>query len=201
MSKQRLLIFGAGGYALEIYDVIRAAALRNVDGFVIDPGYPAPTGFPAPVAFCVVNFSQCAGALAVGDPRARRRIAEGLPDWTWPYLAHPSAVVSPGASFGRGLYVAQFACVNRGAALGEHVHVNVAAIVAHRVVVGDFVQIGPQAQLLGDCVVGSDVEIGAGAIILPRIRVGNGVTVGAGAIVTRDVPDGATIRGEPARVR
>ena len=42
--------------------------------------------------------------------------------------------------------------------------------------------------------------IGTGAIILPRVRVGDGATVGAGAVVTRDVPPGVTVVGNPARV-
>jgi acetyltransferase-like isoleucine patch superfamily enzyme len=45
-----------------------------------------------------------------------------------------------------------------------------------------------------------DVWVGIGAIILKGVRIGRGAKVGAGAVVTRDVPDGATIEGNPARV-
>lgn len=190
-----MLIFGAGGYAMEIADVYEESSRVPVSGYRVDAAY-ATTMIPEARNEPVVGF------LAIGDPSVRRDVAARFNLWRWGRILSRVAWLSGRASCrSTGLYVAQFASVNAGAVLGEHVHVNVAAIVAHRVVVGDFVQIGPQAQLLGDCVVGSDVEIGAGAIILPKIRVGNGVTVGAGAIVTRDVPDGETIRGEPARVR
>jgi acetyltransferase-like isoleucine patch superfamily enzyme len=49
--------------------------------------------------------------------------------------------------------------------------------------------------------VGSGTLLGLGSRILPGIRVGRGCTVGAGAIVTRDVPDGVTVVGVPARAR
>jgi UDP-2-acetamido-3-amino-2,3-dideoxy-glucuronate N-acetyltransferase len=42
--------------------------------------------------------------------------------------------------------------------------------------------------------------LGTGAIILPGVTIGVGATVGAGAVVTRDVPDGATVVGNPARL-
>ena len=47
---------------------------------------------------------------------------------------------------------------------------------------------------------GDDVFIGAGARVLGGIRIGNGAVIGANAVVLRDVPDGATAVGVPARV-
>jgi maltose O-acetyltransferase len=49
--------------------------------------------------------------------------------------------------------------------------------------------------------IGRNVWIGAGAIILPGVTVGDDALIGAGSIVTRDVPAGATVTGNPARVR
>jgi maltose O-acetyltransferase len=48
--------------------------------------------------------------------------------------------------------------------------------------------------------IGSNVWIGGGAIILPGVRIGDNAIVGAGSVVTRDVPEGATVAGNPARV-
>ena len=41
--------------------------------------------------------------------------------------------------------------------------------------------------------------IGSGAVILAGVRIGAGALVGAGAVVTRDVPAGTTVAGNPAR--
>jgi acetyltransferase-like isoleucine patch superfamily enzyme len=43
-------------------------------------------------------------------------------------------------------------------------------------------------------------KIGANSTILPRVVIGEGALVGAGAVVTRDVPPGKIVVGNPARV-
>jgi acetyltransferase-like isoleucine patch superfamily enzyme len=44
-----------------------------------------------------------------------------------------------------------------------------------------------------------DAWIGIGAILLKGVRIGRGARVGAGAVVTKDVPAGAAVAGNPAR--
>jgi maltose O-acetyltransferase len=85
--------------------------------------------------------------------------------------------------------------------------------------IGDGCQIGPSVQILtadhprdpvrrrqglesGKPVrIGRNAWIGSGAIILPGVTVGEDAIVGAGSVVTCDVPEGATVVGNPARVR
>ena len=49
-------------------------------------------------------------------------------------------------------------------------------------------------------VIGDNVHITAGAIVIGGLHVGNNAVIGAGAVVVRDVPDGTTVAGVPARV-
>lgn len=48
--------------------------------------------------------------------------------------------------------------------------------------------------------IGEDVWIGGSAIILPGVSIGDGAIVGAGSVVTKSVPEGITVVGNPARV-
>jgi acetyltransferase-like isoleucine patch superfamily enzyme len=49
-------------------------------------------------------------------------------------------------------------------------------------------------------IIGEKCFIGARAIILKGVTIGDGAVVGAGAVVAKDVPAGATVAGNPARV-
>lgn len=49
-------------------------------------------------------------------------------------------------------------------------------------------------------VIEDDAWIGIGAIVLKGVHIGQGARVAAGSVVTRDVPAGATVAGNPARI-
>jgi acetyltransferase-like isoleucine patch superfamily enzyme len=54
-------------------------------------------------------------------------------------------------------------------------------------------------EFVGGAIVGDGAAIGGNSTILPGIRIGAGALVGAGSVVTKDVPPGMVVAGNPAR--
>jgi serine O-acetyltransferase len=97
-------------------------------------------------------------------------------------------IIGRGADFDPGFVLihSQGIVINTGVRGGRNVFLE------HQVTIGAEKQ---QAPVLGD-----DVFVGAGAKILGAVRIGNQVKIGANAVVTKDLPDGATAVGIPARI-
>jgi sugar O-acyltransferase (sialic acid O-acetyltransferase NeuD family) len=142
-------------------------------------------------------------AMGIGAPDARRRLglelSKSMPNIEWPSLVHPSVhmdhgscVVEPGAVI----------CAGVVATVGVHVFgfaaVNLLCTLGHECKIGVGTNVSPSVNVSGAVIIEDGALIGTGAQILQYIRVGEGAQVGAGAVVTKDVPPGVTVVGNPA---
>ena len=84
--------------------------------------------------------------------------------------------------------------------IGSGAILNTGCSVDHDAQLADGVHLCPGARLAGEVHVGARSWIGVGASVIQQVRIGSDVTVGAGAAVVRDLPDGVTAVGVPARV-
>lgn len=108
-------------------------------------------------------------------------------------------LIGPGSRHGPGLVMLGGAQVTTDCDLGLCVKINIGALVTHDVSIGDYTTIAPRAVILGRVKIGTESYIGANATILQGLTIGERVTICAGAVVTKDVVDGLTVSGNPAR--
>ena len=112
---------------------------------------------------------------------------------------HPSAVISASVKMGDGVMIAANATLNPLVQIGQGVICNTSTSIDHECVIGDFTHIAPGAVLCGNVSVGRGTFVGANSVVRQGIRIGNNVIIGAGTVVVKDIPDNATVIGNPAR--
>ena len=103
--------------------------------------------------------------------------------------------IHPGARIGRRLFIDH----GMGVVIGETAEVGDDCTLYHGVTLGGTRPTRDQVSQKRHPTVGDHVIIGSGAQVLGPFRVGNGARVGAAAVVLQEVPDGATMVGNPAR--
>lgn len=83
--------------------------------------------------------------------------------------------------------------IKRGAKIDRFCHVS------HNTTVGSNTQLTAGTILCGGSSIGDNCFAGVGSMVRQKIKVGNKVTLGMGAVVVKDVPDGITVTGVPAK--
>lgn len=202
--KTLTVLVGAGGFGKEVMPLMK---LINRHAIYVDenPRYAMISGIDVwPLSRLdeeMRNGRRVRYALAIGDGRARRKLAS----WFFDRHGEPIAVVSPlanvqpYATMGKGAVLCPFVTLNANAEIGDFFQANIYSYVAHDCQIGDYVTLAPGAKINGGCTLDNHVYVGTGAVLLPGTLVGAGAVIGAGAIVTREVRAGATVVGNPAR--
>lgn len=115
-----------------------------------------------------------------------------------------NVVVMDDCTIGPGAILCPFVTLTSNIRIGRHFHANLYSYVEHDCIIGDFVTFAPGVHCNGNVTIEDHAYIGAGAILRQGrpgepLVIGRGAVVGMGAVVTRSVPPGVTVVGNPAR--
>ena len=132
------------------------------------------------------------------------QIGEGTQIWQF-------SIVLPGAKIGRNCNINAHCFVENDVIIGDNVTIKCGVYVWDGLRIADGVFIGPNVTFTNDRYprskvrrthlitrLGQGASVGAGAVILPGISVGENAMIAAGAVVTKDVPGGVLVKGNPA---
>lgn len=206
-----LVVFGARSHALLLLSGIEEVRHERVRvrAFVdeLENGFLHPNrGLP------VISmedrrqaFPDVPVLLGVGDGALRQRVMAQLAQegaTFASFVGRGAPRVDPSIKIGAGVYLQPDVRAGANITVGEGAQV-LCDCLGHDVEVGAFATLGISSTVLGH------VYIGRGAYIAPRAVIKNGTRekpvvigedarVGVGAVVIRDVPQGASVMGNPA---
>lgn len=203
MSNKRIFLFGAGGHAKVIADMVEKLNLpltgafdKNLlSKFLLDK-YPVYISTQSIELYDSDEF-----VIAVGNNEYRKRIAEEeLFGRKFSNVIDTSAIISKYVDVEVGTVVMPGATINVDVQIGKHCIINTNASIDHDCVVEDYVHISPNTSLAGNVLVGEGTHIGIGATVIQGVNIGAWCTIGAGAVIIKDIPNGATVVGNPGRI-
>lgn len=153
----------------------------------------------------------------------QQQLLDQNPQWSFGdqvYVSDQAAIQNDVLQLGDHSYIAGHTYLSGDVRTGRDCTINVYTVVRGTITIGDAVRIGAHTSILGfnhtmtdpdvevfrqpttskGITIGSDVWIGSHVVIVDGVTVGDKAMLAAGAVVTKDVPAGAVVGGNPARV-
>ena len=194
-----MILYGASGHAKVIMSSLEASGHSVQLFFDDDPSKTSFRGVEVRSPYEADLLSEVPLIISVGDNTIRQRLAGSI---RHPFgrAKHPSVLLDPSVQVGEGTVLLQGSVVQADTQLGRHVIINTCASVDHDCRVADFVHIAPGARVCGGVRIGMGTLVGAGSVVAPNVIIGDYCLIAAGSIITRSIPSGAIVRGNPGRV-
>lgn len=204
-----IIIFGAGGHAGVIIDMIEKSKTYSIYGLVdrFLPQNSRKYGYTIigdETILLKIKREIYGGIVAIGDNWIRKemvnKVKSIVPNFKFVSAIHPSALVSHHAKVGDGTVVMGGAVINGYTDIGDHCIINTHSSIDHDCRLGNYVSIAPGATLGGNVKVGDAAAISLGANIIHSLQVGEHTVIGAGATVLRDIDPYKVAYGTPAKI-
>jgi sugar O-acyltransferase (sialic acid O-acetyltransferase NeuD family) len=204
-------VYGAGGCARGLMPILRQQRDAQLEKLVfIDDAPDTPTHVNGHDVvswndFLDLNASSKSVCLGIANSYIRAKLASqcDAAGIQLRSLCADNVIIMDSVVIGEGACLSPFVTLASNIRIGRGFHANLYSYVEHDCTIGDFVTFAPGAKCNGNVQIGDFAYIGSNAVIKQGLVgkpliIGAGATVGMGAVVTKDVPEGATVIGNPA---
>jgi len=209
-------LLGAGGFAREVMPYVKVSvgkslrvAIEDINVYFVETWTPSTSTVNGYPVISLMEFLGLAGKsyfnIAIGDAKFRSELVQKIGNSSSSLsIFSPNFIALENNAIGEGAIFCANSMVTSNATIGRFFHANIYSYVAHDCLIGDFVTFAPGVRCNGRVRIDDYAYIGTNAVIREGspdkpLHIGKGAIVGMGAIVTKDVPEGVTVIGNPAR--
>lgn len=205
-------VYGASGFGKEVMPIVRQQYPNlpkenfifiddNYDGIHLN-GYLVVTYDD----FLAYQNTHKGVVIAIANSIVREKLSAKLSSDNITHLdiSASNVIKLDNIELGEGSLLSPFVCLTSNIKIGKFFHANLYSYVGHDCIIGDYVTFAPAVKCNGNVHIEDHAYIGTGAIIkqgTPNkpLVIGKGAVVGMGAVVTKSVPAGVTVVGNPAK--
>lgn len=204
---QSIYILGSGGFAKEVYFLIKEIDGFDFKGFV-DLDENENISFEegefrvySEKEFLKEENPQTTQlAIGVGSPSLIHKLSSKFKDFKFPNLVHPTVIMDrQNVKFGAGNIITANVIFTTCIKVGDMNIFNLSSTIGHDVKIGNYNVINPTVNISGGVEIGNTNLLGVGSTILQYKKIGNDCIIGASSLVTKDVLDNETVIGVPAK--
>ena len=208
MGKNILGIYGAGGLGREVFELAKTINenKKTWDGFLfIDDGTTASevNGLK------VLKYEEAKTAygpalevtVGIGEPLVRKKLfgklkKDGI---HMPALIHPNVRMAETTTVGNGVTVQSGCFISCNITIEDYVYLQSMCNIGHDTILYEGCMVSTFCNIAGSVKIGRFTYVGMSAAIKENVTVGDNSIIGMGSIVYKDIPDGMTVLGNPAR--
>ncbi|MGB5116741.1 MAG: acetyltransferase [Providencia rettgeri] len=203
MTKKKLIIIGAGGFAKSIIDSLDEQQYLLV-GFIDTYKIGTHEGYPiiAKNIHHISNPSDYVYFIGIGDPVVRHEFLVLLKEKKLELIniIDPTAILSKSVNLGIGIYIGKMSIINSGTTILDGAVINTRALIEHGNTIGICTNISTNVVLNGDVNVGHRTFVGSCTVVNGQINIGECSIIGSGSVVIRHISDNVVVAGSPTRL-
>lgn len=195
MKTKNIILFGAGGHALSVIDVIeknkKYKILFILDNFSGSIGkYKVYKQNNDISYYRKYSKNACIAFGQIKKSKKRLKLYNELikNKFNIPKIISPHAVISTSAAIGNGSIIMHQALLNAFSNVGENCIINSKVLVEHGVKIEDNCHLATGAIINGDSIVKKGSFVGSNSTIIQGVTIGENSIIGAGRVVKKNLP-------------
>lgn len=204
---ENIFIIGTGGFAKEVYFLLKEANIYNIKGFV--DYNPTKSHLLVGVESIPIidenefikNYKGNNIVISTGRPHLLKKLSGKFKDFATPNIIHPNFISDKkNIIMGVGNIITAGVIFTTDITIGSFNVFNLNMTIGHDTIIGNYNVFNPSSNISGNNKIGDVNLFGVGSITLEKMEVGNNNIIGASALLTKKINDFGVYVGVPAKL-